>query len=88
MDGHIENKSAATRGKPARVVAKGRALVAKLAEKDFTSADDKGFKDLFFDYDGTGVVMVVFSASRSTAQAAGGSRFDDLNITALTNASR
>jgi len=84
----LENKSAATRGKPASVVAKGCASVAKLAEKDFTSADGKGFKDLFFDYGGTGDVMVVFSASRSTAGAGGGSRFDNLSITALTDAAQ
>ena len=63
-----------------------QAIFVSVGDGNIISGLDKGFKDLFFDYGGTGDVMVVFSASRSSAQAGGGSRFDDLSITAGTDA--
>jgi hypothetical protein len=52
--------------------------------KDHRSADGKGFKDLGFDYDGAGHVLVVFSASREgTKERGGGSAFDDLSVVAV-----
>jgi len=83
----VELTSRKLRGVPARVTANGNATVTKLAERDYRSADGKGFKDLDFEYDGAGHVLVVFSASRdSTKERGGGSEFDDLSVVALKDA--
>lgn len=80
----VELTSRKLRGVPARVTANGNARVTKLAERDYRSADGKGFKDLDFEYDGAGDVLVVFSASRDSPEnRGGGSAFDDLSIVAL-----
>jgi hypothetical protein len=57
-----------------------------LAEKDYGSADGKGLKDLYFDYDGAGDVLLVFSASRDSSGGTG-SAFDDLSIVAVKHTS-
>jgi len=80
----VELTSRDLRGVPARVTANGNATVTKLAERDYRSADGKGFKDLDFEYDGAGDVLVVFSASRDGGEErGGGAEFDDLSIVAL-----
>ena len=68
-----------SRGVAANVVAKGNAAVTKVAEKDYRITDGTGFQDLYFEYDGAGHILLVFSASRDTAERGGGSAFDDLN---------
>jgi len=84
----LENRTPASRGTPARVVARGAATVTKLAETDYRSADGSGFKDLYFEYDGAGEVLVVFSASRDNPEGGGGSQFDDLSIVAVKDSPR
>ncbi|MHC4406900.1 MAG: sialate O-acetylesterase [Planctomycetota bacterium] len=82
----IELSNKKLRGVPARVTANGRAKVSKVAERDYRSKDGKGFKDLYFEYDGRGDVLLVFSASRDSSGRTG-SAFDDLSIVAVKNAS-
>jgi len=80
----VELTSRKLRGVPARVAGNGKGRVAKLAERDYRSADGKGFKEFDFEYDGAGDVLVVFSASRDSAkERGGGSELDDLSIVAL-----
>jgi len=71
------------RGVAANVAAIGNATVARIAEQDYRTTDGSGFKDLCFEYDGTGDVLLVFSASRDTAERGGGSQFDDLSVVAV-----
>ena len=52
----------------------------KLAERDFRGTDGSGPQELYFEYDGAGHVLLVFSASRDTAERGGGSQFDDLSV--------
>ena len=82
----IELVNRKLRGVPPNVRAKGKATVTKMAEKDYRSTDGKGFKDVYFAYDGAGDVLVVFSASRDSAERGGGSAFDDLSVVALKDA--
>lgn len=84
----IELVNKKSRGVAANVVAKGNATVTKVAERDYRIADGTGFKDLDFEYDGDGDVLVVFSASRDTAERGGGSQFDDLRVVAVDDASQ
>ena len=82
----IELVNRKLRGVPASVTAKGSATVTKLAEKNYRSTDGSGFKDLDFEYDGAGDVLVMFSASRdSNKDRGGGSAFDDLSVVAIPN---
>jgi len=48
---------------PAPVTAKGGAKLRKLAEKNYRDTPQAGFQELDFEYDGTGDVLLVFSAS-------------------------
>jgi len=84
----IELENRKLRGVATSVVAKGNATVTKLAERDYRSTDGSGPKDLYFEYDGTGHVLLVFSASRDMAERGGGSPFDDLSIVAVEDASQ
>lgn len=82
----IELKNKKLKGVPTNVAAHGNATVTKLAERDYRSTDGSGSKDLFFEYDGAGDVLVVCSASRDSAERGGGSAFDDLTIVAVEDA--
>jgi hypothetical protein len=82
----VELSNKKLRGVPARVTANGRATVSKVAEKDYRSTDGKGFKYLYFEYDGAGDVLLVFSASRDSSGGTG-SAFDDLSIVAVKHTS-
>ena len=82
----IELKNRKLRGVATNVAAKGNAAVTKVAEKDYRITDGSGFKDLYFEYDGAGAVLLVFSASRDTAERGGGSEFDDLSVVAVEDA--
>jgi hypothetical protein len=79
----IELKNKKLRGVATNVAAKGNATVTKLAERDFRNTDGSGVKDVYFEYGGTGHVLLVFSASRDTAERGGGSKFDDLSVVAV-----
>ena len=48
---------------PAPVTAKGGAKLRTLAEKNYRDTPEPGFQELDFEYDGTGDVLLVFSAS-------------------------
>lgn len=48
---------------PAPVTAEGGAMLQKLAEKNYRDTPVPGFQELDFKYDGTGDVLLVFSAS-------------------------
>jgi len=50
-------------GVPAPVTAKGGAKLSKLAEGNYKDTPKAGFQELDFEYDGTGDVLLVFSAS-------------------------
>lgn len=76
----IELENRKRRGVAAVVAAKGSATVKKVAERDYRSTDGGGPMDLSFDYDGAGDVLLVFSASRDTAERGGGAQFDDLRV--------
>ncbi len=76
----IELTNKKLRGVATNVVAKGNATVMKLAERDFRGTDGSGPQELYFEYDGAGHVLLVFSASRDTAERGGGSQFDDLSV--------
>ncbi|MHC4505716.1 MAG: sialate O-acetylesterase [Planctomycetota bacterium] len=48
---------------PAPVTAKGGAELRKLAERNYRDTPEAGFQELDFEHDGTGDVLLVFSAS-------------------------
>jgi len=79
----VELSGRKLRGVPARVTASGNATVTKIAERGYRSKDGKGFKDLHFEYDGAGDVLIVFSASRDLKERGGGAEFDDLSVVAI-----
>ncbi len=82
----IELESRKVRGLPAKVAAEGGAAVEKVAEMDCRRADGAGVKDLEFDYDGAGDVLLVFTATRDANERGGGTAFDDLSVVAVESA--
>lgn len=67
------------RGLAAPVSPAGGAKLTKLAERNYKMGE-AGVQSLDFEYDGTGHILLVLSASRDVAETGGGRKFDNLSF--------